>query len=242
MPADPPGLCLNDTICTKDGKQCDIQNSTQVMRCSGGLDTSSTYGRCIPRPPTPPAVTPCERCSRCLGVARMLVSSTFNASTATGMQLSVEFYTWCSTRGFALASCRSVQMAIAASMKGNLARRAGALCQRLEECPASVAADAACTLAVAGVWNNTPVVSGPLDMCTVEGVSGGQQVAGLGKSSVGAAECLQKHTTSLHVCCSDRDQNVAACVLAEADILPFRLHNCGYSRRCAQCINLHPGL
>lgn len=229
-------------MCAKDGKQCDIQNSTQVLRCSGGLDTSSTYGRCIPKPPPPPAVTPCERCSRCMGAARMLVSSTFNASTATGTQLSTEFYTWCSTRGFALASCRSVQAAIATSMKGNLARRAGAICQRLEACAASLVGDTACTLAVAGVGNNTAVVSSPLDMCTVEGVSGGQQVAGLGKSHAGAAACSQKHTTSLHVCCSDRYENVVACVLVEADILSFCLHTCGCSCRCAQRIDLHPGL
>jgi hypothetical protein len=190
LSADPPGLCLDDTVCAREDKQCDIMNKTQVLRCSGGIDSSNTYGRCIPQPPPPPVVTPCERCSRCLAAARLLVASTFNASTATPTTLSTDFYSWCSGRGYALASCRAVQTAITSSMKGNLARRAGALCQRLEDCAASVALDASCALSVAGVGNNTAPVAGRLDMCTVEGVSAGQQVAGLGESCTPSQETV----------------------------------------------------
>lgn len=170
-----------------------MMNTTQVLRCSGGLDTSFTYGRCIPKPPPPPVITPCERCSRCLTAARTLVSSTFNSS-ATPATLASSFYTWCSAQGYALASCRSLQTAITSSFKGNLARRAGALCQRLDECAASVASDATCALAVntAGLTNNTARVSGALDSCTVEGVSGGQQVSGLGRSEVGHVELVSQ--------------------------------------------------
>lgn len=166
--------------------QCDTTNTTQVLRCSGGLDTSFTYGRCIPKPPPPPVVAPCQRCSHCLSAARLLVSTTFNASTATPTKLSTDFYNWCSGRGYALASCRAVQTAITSSMNGNLARRAGALCQRLEDCPA----DASCALSVAGAGNKTAAVSGRLDTCTLEGVSGGQQVAGLGECSTWCVLCL----------------------------------------------------
>jgi hypothetical protein len=177
-------------------------NKTQVLRCSGGLDTSNTFGRCIAKPPPPPVVTPCERCGRCLTAARSLVSSTFNSS-ATPTTLASSFYTWCSGQGYALASCRSIQTAITSSYKGNLARRAGALCQRLEECASTVAADATCGLAVnfAGPGNNTARVSGSLDSCTVEGVSGGRQVAGLGRSNTAlhrhchmpyGASCIRK--------------------------------------------------
>lgn len=156
-------------------------NKTQVMRCAGGLDTSSSYGRCVPKPLPPPELTPCERCSRCLTAARVLVSATSASTTATPTALSSDFYSWCSGRGYALASCRSVQASITTSMSGNLARRAGALCQRLEECHASVASDLTCGLAVSGTGNSSSPVSGRLDLCTVEGVSGGQPVAGLGE-------------------------------------------------------------
>lgn len=178
---DPAGLCLNDTVCATTNQQCDIMNKTQVLRCSGGLDSSSSYGRCIAKPPPPPVLTPCERCLRCLTAARVSVAAAVNASAATPTSLASSFYSWCSSRGSALSVCRAVQTAVSGSLNGNLARRTGALCQRLEECPASVASDSTCGLSVTAVGNSNSSgpVTGRLDMCTVEGVSGGQQVAGL---------------------------------------------------------------
>jgi hypothetical protein len=201
--ADPPGLCLNDTICAKDGGQCDTMNKTQVLRCSGGLDTSTTYGRCVPKPPPPPTLTQCERCSRCLTAAGAFVSSTFNSSTATSTKLGSDFYTWCSGRGYPLASCVSLQAAIAGSYMGNLARRAGALCQRLQDCPAAVAADSSCGLSMAAAassGNATRPVTGRLDLCSVEGVTGGQQVAGLSKC---CCSNLPAHHTQHSACVHD---------------------------------------
>jgi hypothetical protein len=176
-------------------------NKTQVLRCAGGLDTSTTYGCCIPKPPPPPTLTQCERCSRCLTAAGTFVSSTFNSSTATSAKLGSDFYTWCSRQGYPLASCLSLQTAIAGSYMGNLARRAGALCQRLQDCPAAVAADAGCGLSMAAAGssgNATRLVTGRLDLCSVEGVGGGQQVAGLSEycSSNQHADRTQHRTCS----------------------------------------------
>lgn len=157
-------------------------NKTTVLRCSGGIDSSSTYGRCVPKPPPPPVVTPCERCLRCLTTVQTPVSAAVANASAAPAALADSFYTWCSSRGYALSSCRAVQTAISSSMRGNLARRAGALCQRLQECPATIASDTSCGLSVSGVGPNaTSPVTGRLDMCSVEGVSGGSQVSGLGE-------------------------------------------------------------
>lgn len=158
-------------------------NQTQVLRCTGGLDSSSTYGRCVAKPAPAPVLSPCDRCSACLTGARSLVSATAVATNATAAGVAESFYSWCSARGYALASCRMVQSAVAASLKGNLGRRAGALCNRLGECAASIAADTTCQPAVAAVGANGTVVRGSLDTCTVEGVSGGSQVTGTASGS-----------------------------------------------------------
>lgn len=61
--------------------------------------------------------------------------------------------------------CRAISGAIAFSYKGNLARRAGALCSRLGDCVGEAAA-ASCN--VSGTAR--------LDLCTQQGYVGGQNI------------------------------------------------------------------
>jgi hypothetical protein len=155
-------------------------NRTVVLRCSGGLDRSSDWGRCVAKPVPPPAESPCQRCISCLTSAQGMVAAAVAAATASSTSLGDAFYTWCSGRGYALSSCRDVKAAVAASYGGNLARRAGALCTRLgaEAGCSAVADDATCAPSLASFSANATTLKGALDACTLEGISGGSQVSG----------------------------------------------------------------
>jgi hypothetical protein len=178
--------------------QCNISNTTRVLRCTAGLDTATSYGLCVAKPPPPPVVTPCERCSSCITAIRGVVDAANASSNQPAATLAANFYIWCSAQNvYALTSCRAVQTSISSSFNGNLARRGGALCTRLGECASSLASDAACrittasnatsatggnaTLAAGGnatAAGGSVSMTGQLDVCTVEGLSTGSQVQG----------------------------------------------------------------
>jgi hypothetical protein len=90
-----------------------------------------------------------------------------------------------------------LEKSVSGSYKGNLARRAGAICRVLGECDAGLATNATCALTAAGK-NST------LSECTVEGISSGAAVAGISATS----ECSRiayedfKIATILGVCSS----------------------------------------
>lgn len=158
-------------------------NTTKVLACVGGRDVATTYGRCTAKPPALPSLPPCERCVACLTAASSLVAEHVVAVNATAAALGDSFYSWCSSRGYALAACRTVRSNVASSLYGNTGRRAGALCSRLGECSASVIANATCQATVANssanARANTTALTGVVDTCTVEGVKGGSQVSGI---------------------------------------------------------------
>jgi hypothetical protein len=179
--------------------QCNTSNTTRVLRCTAGLDTATSYGLCVAKPPPPPVVTPCERCSSCITAIRGVVDAANASTSQPAATLAANFYSWCSAQNvYALTSCRAVQTSISSSFNGNLARRAGALCTRLGECASSLAADSTCRITTAsnatsatggnatsatGANSTTANVSsvslsGQLDVCTVEGLSTGGQVQG----------------------------------------------------------------
>ena len=180
--------------------QCNTGSSSRVLRCSGGLDTATSYGLCVTKPPPPPAVTSCARCASCITAIKGAVDAANASSSASSSTLAASFYEWCSAQNtYALTSCRTVQSSISSSYNGSLAKRAGALCTRLGECSSSLAADSACRITTGGNaanaataadatnatggGNATSVASaaaltGQLDVCTVEGVSTGTQVQG----------------------------------------------------------------
>jgi hypothetical protein len=103
---------------------------------------------------------------------RPYVNAVLNGTTTPSTQ-AADFYTSCSANNFELAVCSKLQAVISSSYKGNLARRAGALCTRLGACSTS----AAYTVSVASNASAAIILTGAPDACTVEGVAGGAQVA-----------------------------------------------------------------
>lgn len=137
-------------------------------------------------------------------------------TSASLQDLGTRIYADCSAAGYGLAACRAVQTGIATSHAGNLARRAGALCVRLGECRAGLSMDASCVLTAnvtdaivadnitPAITGNSSVsnatsssmaaaplrITGALDTCTVEGVSGGMRVAGTYRFGAGMTAVL----------------------------------------------------
>jgi hypothetical protein len=130
--------------------QCDRSQVLISYRCQGGLDTEDRRGTCVAKPaPVDTTIPPCTRCGLCLNNVRASVEVAALNTTITPVQLASSFYTACSAANYSLTACASVQAAITSSYKGNLARRAGALCLRLGECSSSLTTDATCTLSSA---------------------------------------------------------------------------------------------
>lgn len=114
--------------------QCNTKNTSNYYTCSGGLDTTLTFGLCVAKPVAATG-TPQELCNTCLSNLRPLVNRAVNSTLAlSSSSLATEFYDLCASKGYSLTACARVQSAISASYSGNLVRRAGALCIRLGEC------------------------------------------------------------------------------------------------------------
>lgn len=208
--AQPPAAdarCLVDADCAS-GQQCDaktVANQQNYYTCSGGIDTSTTYGKCV-AVPTRPQVTPQQMCNSCLVSVRTFVDGILNQTTLTATQLSNQFYTACIANNYTLAACGRVQTAILAN--GNLARRTGSLCIRMGECSTSGGYTVTAVSSAAPVVVSAPapspspapasndtnttaapapapaapagpaMLTGALDTCTVEGVVDGALVDG----------------------------------------------------------------
>jgi hypothetical protein len=94
---------------------------------------------------------------------------------------------WCAQQpAYSSGRCQSLQEAISKSLNGALGLRAGAVCTRLGQCNRC---DGAVTLGS---------VSSPLDMCTLEGVTTGTQLAGI-YVGTGTISLCTAHTWSLPV-------------------------------------------
>jgi hypothetical protein len=132
------------------GMQCDRSRALTSYLCQGGLDTEVKRSTCIAKPPPVDAtIPPCTRCGLCLNNIRASVEIAALNTTIAPAELASNFYTACSAANYSLTACASVQAAITSSYKGNLARRAGALCLRLGECSSSLTTDATCVLSSA---------------------------------------------------------------------------------------------
>jgi hypothetical protein len=130
--------------------QCDRSQVLVSYRCQGGFDTEVKRGTCVAKPPPiDTTIPPCTRCGLCLNNVRASVEIAALNTTIAPAELASNFYTACSTANYSLTACASVQAAITSSYKGNLARRAGALCLRLGECSSRLTTDAACMLSSA---------------------------------------------------------------------------------------------
>jgi hypothetical protein len=161
----PSGLCNTDAECTS-AQQCSRATVTAVCRCQNGRDTCQRMGSCVAKPPE---VTPCQGCSQCLSNVNSALPALLGASVTAGNAQGAadNAMLWCSSQSaYSSGQCQSLKEAISKSLNGALGLRAGAVCTRLGQCNRC---DGAVTLGS---------VSSPLDMCTLEGVTTGTQLAG----------------------------------------------------------------
>ncbi|KAF8072463.1 olpB [Scenedesmus sp. PABB004] len=178
----PAGRCTSREHCNATA-ECDMSTTTQLCRCSRGVDACQAVGSCraLP-PPPPPERTPCERCGGCMAGARPAVAAL--AGNATGKEVGQAVYGWCSAT-YSLTACRELQAAVAASYAGSLGRRPGALCARLKECAPALpgcgfSVDVCSTSGTRGNGTSVPgTFSGaalPVGACAADGdCTGGQR-------------------------------------------------------------------
>jgi hypothetical protein len=121
----PPNGCLQDSDCSTDGHACSMASTQRVCWCSGasGADTCRRVGSC--------QWTPCPRCSSCVDTLHTRLTSGVS-DAANSSAVAQQFKAVCSDRGVAPAMCTAVESYIAAG-RGNVGRRAGALCSMLGE-------------------------------------------------------------------------------------------------------------
>ena len=171
----PPGLCLTTKDCNDPDSQCNLANTTEVCRCSKGVDQCQNLGSCRKNPPLV-VLTPCERCSNCLANVTFKLQPQLTAASSRSSYATIAF-NWCSNEGiYDLAGCTRLSEAVRRSLNGSLALRAGGVCHRMGEClPEQLTAqNSTCS----GIVSNPPL-KGSLDLCTVEGVANGSTLAGV---------------------------------------------------------------
>jgi hypothetical protein len=147
-----------DYDCTGD-YYCNLDAPKQFYRCTptAGVDTETQLGVC--------ALKPKVACETCLRAMQPWVDTVpaIDAIVNTPGNIGADFSTECKRLRFAPAVCDRVQQAIASSLEGNLARRAGALCLAMGECkPANLTGDLNATITTAYV--------GPFSRCSKHGV------------------------------------------------------------------------
>ena len=112
--------------------------------------------------------TPCKKCKDCI-----VQIQDFAGAQALETNLTLvanAFAVACKSYPFnrPAATCDAIKAFI--NLKGNVGKRAGALCGLLESCAAGVGTD--CIITAGSL-------TGPLDVCSMEGVQGGQAVPGV---------------------------------------------------------------
>lgn len=150
-----------------------------MCTCIDGLDSCDAVGNCtaIPPPPTAaPVVAPptrCEICQACVTSVQPLVKSLYANTNQNNdpFYVASTFEVNCTALGRSPTDCALIKQDIAYSRKGNLGKRAGMLCTRLGDCPADLGT---CPITVTGPGGTD--LTAQLDVCTNEGVGGGQQL------------------------------------------------------------------
>lgn len=145
----------------------------KICRCFNGLDSCDQLATCQPVPAAPAAPvvdtrTDCEKCRACIAVVSEKVTAAANAQQINdSVSLASTFMQQCMTN-FTVGNvflCKGISNAIATSYRGNLAKRAGALCTRLGQCSGD-AATAKCNISD----------SARLDLCAQDGLVGGASI------------------------------------------------------------------
>lgn len=158
----PAGKCLGASDADV-GQVCSFAGGQQLCTCKGGKDTCARLGTLVQ--------TDCGRCSQCVSQAAAFTTAQQDTPDA---QLAAAWTTFCTgPLARAPAACAAVADAISANPR--VGRRAGLLCGLLKDC-AQAAGKEPCGVKVQ--TNATGTKTGPLDMCTVEGIEGGTAVAG----------------------------------------------------------------
>jgi hypothetical protein len=157
----PAGACLETENCQIEGQFCNIEATTPFYLCSPstGLDMPTNVGVCMLKPK--------EACQGCLQAVRPWVEDNANGVDNTSAILGANFNLFCKENKVSVDGvCDRVQQAIANSFKGNLARRAGALCLALGECQPAKLIDTDGSPVSLGV----DAYAGPFSRCSKHGV------------------------------------------------------------------------
>lgn len=136
----------NDTVCGAMKRVCSCNKDTGAVVCE-------MLGTCKP--------SPCKVCRDCINSWQGHVSSVAeldSSAVATAFQDKCD-----SMADSVVAKCSAARSLIIQSQASNLGRRAGAICSILGACTLN---EQSCTVAA----NN---LTGPLDLCSKEGVAGG---------------------------------------------------------------------
>ena len=126
----PAGSCKVNADCGNSEMFCSTAQTQRVCSCapSTGAVTCELLGACQP--------TPCRVCSDCIADLQPHVTSMVQlpAGEDNNAAVAAAFQSVCSSRGNPGLMCAASAAFIAGSNKGNLGRRAGALCSMLGEC------------------------------------------------------------------------------------------------------------
>lgn len=154
-----------------------------------GIDTCDTFSTCL-EPAAPKPVeqkTPCQKCGECLAnVAPFVNAIDLLGASADSKNASASFMTRCVTNLTEndVLACKPVADAMFYDIR--LARRGGAICQRLGLCsPELTATTSTCNMTVG-------TRSGRLNLCSKEGVGATSAAAAGGRQHMGCTSFICK--------------------------------------------------
>lgn len=199
----PAGTCAADSACNVAGGQyCNKDTPTSACACtpSTGVDSCTSLGRCM--------LSPCARCQRCISSMQTATRNLLDekgTNKPSQTQIVGALMTMCepyaNVAGYSsFSTCQFIIQSylMPAGSSGYFGLRPGAVCKSLGECSAL---PPECKLKVT---EGTPLanVTGGLDMCTAEGVSGGSALTGVvtvaGEDQSVLATCMRSVLQDLH--------------------------------------------
>lgn len=150
--------CINSTDCSQEGNVCSMAAPARVCSCdsNSGAVSCGMRGSCQP--------SPCKVCSDCVTRWASFVDSVPVGHSAAAVSAMFQAQCRSFAAGYSPEQCTATGTIVFAS--GNTGRRAGAICSILGACPSALVGDASCAI-------NSLGKSGPLDLCTKEGVANG---------------------------------------------------------------------
>ena len=157
----PSGKCRTSEDCGIPGSECSMADASRHCFCSNGTepDVCENLGTCL-----------LNRCSLCRECLRHVASFTTNVMNDAADAVMEKWPAFCTPElGVDKQLCSNIQTTIGMTQRGNFGRRAAPLCRYLGRCP-YLDQIGNCTLSYS--LSADKVVSGTLDFCTVEGLTG----------------------------------------------------------------------